>query len=715
MPYRTASALLALAISTAASAQTQSATSDDPDGAVTLPRVVVTGTPLPDDPRRVPADIGVLTGDEKLRRQTGSLGASLDHLPGVTSIGTGSQVGKPVIRGFSGNRIRILANGIGLDYQQYGVRHPPNIDPFVAERIEVVRGVSSILYGSDAIGGAINVISRRPPSTAPGATEGAATAVLRYGSAYEETTAGLSLDGAYGPWGLATTWVSRDGDGLETADADTALETGDPTDPLVTGDVPFTNFSQVTGDINLGFNNQFLSLVARWEAYRSKQNFVVPDPPPPDGNPLQAGGIGQNLDNDIVQLLGELRMSERVTVQPTLSYVRNLRQANPGPPEPLPTSALPRAIVVDLKLEQWIGRVEVLHGPVVAGFDGRVGVEVIHTDQQSRGVVGLSPGGTTTNVSVFALQGRQFGDLTLNAGARFDHRTTEAKPGQTADEDLLAGVSSDQLKNDYQVATGSVGAVYRLTEHLSLAANLGRGFRAPSLFDLYVDGEHGGVAAVQQGDPNLAEETSLSLDASVRYYAPRTQVKLTGYIYDVSDYIFLRDSGELDEASGLPVFRVDQNNAEIYGADALLSVDVTPWLTLTGTAEYVDGDLDTGEQVPLLPPLRLSGEAMLSASQLGPFREPYLTLGARYADGKDAAGTQEPFSQFDTPPPPFGTASTESYTLVDLSAGARWRDTRIDLSVQNVLDEDYVDFLDTYKNITLGPGRNIMVTLTQSI
>lgn len=123
-----------------------------------LPPVSVSaGAPAPGLPLYQAADVDVVSGEEKERREGASLGETLRHLPGISNIGTGNTVGKPVIRGLSGNRIQILSNGVGVDHQQFGVRHTPNIDPFLSDRIEVVRGASSLQYGSGALGGAIDV------------------------------------------------------------------------------------------------------------------------------------------------------------------------------------------------------------------------------------------------------------------------------------------------------------------------------------------------------------------------------------------------------------------------------------------------------------------------------------------------------------------------------------------------------------------------------
>lgn len=675
--------------------------------------MVITGTAGGSDAFHTPADIAVVAGEEKTRQQTPGLGGTLDALPGVSSIGAGQQVSKPVLRGLSGNRVRVLNNGIGLDFQQFGVRHPPNLDPYVAERIEVVRGATSILYGSDAIGGAINILPVLPPAAPNGEQRAAGSVTLGYAGAFRQGYGAASATAANGPLGIAARFIGRYSDGLRVPAEATALESGKPSDPLATGKVPFTDYRQFSGDINLGYATADGQVVLRWEAYRNQQNFLVPDPPnTPEETALQAGGIGQKLHNDIVQIDGDWQLTPAWNLQPNFTYMRNLRVANPGGLEPQPREALPAAAVVDIRRDQWTARLDMLHAPPVQSHQRRLGIELMLADQDSRGTTAITPGGRIGNVALFGLEEREYGPLTVNLGGRLDYRYVQAIAGKTLDQSGLPA-DGDQRRQEYWVPTGAIGLIYRLTESLALASNLARGFRAPTLFELYVDGVHGGVAAVQQGDPGLDAETSWNLDASLRWQSPRLQFQLTGYAYRLDDYIFLQDTGQTDSASGLSIFTAAADDAELYGADVSATLRPAPWLSLTGTAEYVDGELDDGRTVPLLPPLQLDGEVRLTPSRLGMLQAPYLGLGVHYADAQNAAGPHEPFSQFDQPPPPFGTASTAAYTLFNLTAGAKFGDTEMRLAVDNLFDRAYRDFLDTYKIVTLGPGRNIRLDLTQ--
>ena len=214
-------ALLPLAV-------TAPATGADDDRLALDPVEVSAGAPAPGRPLYQAPAVDVLTGADKGRREGASLGATLDHLPGVSSIGTGNQTGKPVIRGLSGNRISILSNGVAVDHQQFGVRHPPNIDPFLAERIEVVRGASSILYGSGALGGAIDVQSQPLEFSPDGSRRADGQALLGYRSNNGQWDTGVKGRVQEGRWSLSAGLVHRDGDEIDTPNEPTAFNAATP-------------------------------------------------------------------------------------------------------------------------------------------------------------------------------------------------------------------------------------------------------------------------------------------------------------------------------------------------------------------------------------------------------------------------------------------------------------------------------------------------------
>ncbi|MFP4203937.1 MAG: TonB-dependent receptor [Opitutales bacterium] len=666
-----------------------------------LEEFVVTGTALPMRSFEAASDISMLAGREKLRRQAANLGETLDHLPSVSTIKTGSGVGKPVIRGLSGNRIRVLQDGVGVNFQQYGVRHPPNLDPSLAGRIEVVRGVSSILYGSDAFGGAVNAISPEIDYAVDGNLRQGGRMTYGYESGHDLHAGAVEFNVASERWGVVGAVSYRDAGNIEAPDVETFDGTGtQPSDiPKFAGELDFTDFEQLNGMIKAGYQFGAAEGSLRYESWDNEHNFLLPN----------GKGIGQALENNLVQAELDGALTGNWDWKTSYTWNENIRRSNPGG-RPLPL----RDPAIDLERDSHTLRGEFIRGGVDDWFSGTFGMEGIYEDQKSKGSVGLTPGGQVYNLAVFGM-GRMAADpWTFEAGLRFDYRSQEADASQTADDSLLVnrvdpvtGAPVDmKFDNDYNVATASLGAIHQVSDALAIAGNVNRGYRAPELFELYVGGVHGGVAAFQFGDPSLDEETSLGGDLQARWRSDRLDWTATGYVTSFSDYIFLGDTGATHPGSGLPVFRVDQADATLYGGDFSVIHRTTDWLTLEGAYEWVRGEFDDGGDVPFLPADQLQLEAVFHRESLGWVADPEFRIGVRHARSKDAAGALEPFSQFDRNPN-FGTASTGDYTLLDLGFGFRYKNLHVDVFAKNVTDEDYRDFLDTYKGYALSPGRSI--------
>ncbi len=680
-----------------------------------IPTIVVTGVAAETDIQNATGDIDIIAGREKRRTQAPSLGASLERLAGVTNIGTGSQVGKPVIRGLSGNRIRVLKDGIGVNFQQFGVRHPPNIDPFLSERIEVVRGASSVLYGSDAIGGAINVIPVSIPFAERGKTRFGGRILGDYASVNEQTAGGVRLNVAQGGFGFTGAFLTRDGDDLEVPGDGTFPETGTPGQPNFSGTLDHTDFHQENAELGVGYRGAFGDVSLRYERWDNEQNFLLP---PPKNLP-NGLGVGQNLENETLQAEANFNLSATWSLRAQLALVENLRESNPGPGGTTRATGstrdfLPEDIVIDLERDSYTGRVEFQHAAIGPGFAGRFGVEVVQEEQVSRGAVGLSPGGEIDNTSIFAFENIHFGRLHVEVGGRFDNRDQKADPDETFDQSVIPQDPALR-EGSWSVFTGSLGANYHVSDQLAIVANIGRGFRAPELFELFVNGVHGGVAAFQRGDPTLDEETSLNTDIGIRWRSERLQFKANIYRNAIQDYIFLGGTGETN-AGGLPILQADQSDARLIGADVTVRVQLTDQLSIRATGETVDGEFDEAvngeDELPLMPADRLALEARYAVGRVGFIDDLNLTAGLRYVNDKESAGLIEPFSQFDRLP--FGTASTDDYTVFDLGMGfdveySPGQLIEFDIGVENLTDESYRDFLDTYKGYALSPGRNVWV------
>lgn len=678
--------------------------------ALDIETITVTGTAYASDPLTTPADIDVIAGAEKFASQKASLGASLDELAGVSTISTGSNIGKPVIRGLSGNRVRVLDDGTAMDFQQFGIRHGPNVDPFISERIEVVRGAASVQYGSDALGGAVNVISNSIPNAIDENPFIDAQLLGEYAANNSEWTGGIHLDGASGGWGFTSTLIRRSAGNIHVPDVKTFDETNDPSAPKFSGELDNTDYDQLNGSFGIGYQSGFGQITAEYTRWKNEHNFLLP-------NGL---GLGQNLENDTYQVKGNLPLGDGFILKPNFTFTRNLRQSNPEGADALPRDQLPESgrAHLDILLDSYTGKAELKH-PEVGPFAGTIGLEYNYQDQATRGEEALTPSGTINNFGAFVFEKAELGDFTLSVGLRIDRRTQEVQPNEELNlPDASAGETADVLSQEYTEFSGSIGSTYQFTEQFAVAANIGRGFRAPSFFDLHAYGEHGGVAAFQVGDPNLEPERSLNTDLSVRWRSSSVTAKVTGYRNLIKNYIFLVNTGEFaDGGSGSPILESGQGNARLIGIDASMQAQLAPWLQIDGTfetvkGENIDDDIESVDDLPLLPATKLSGGVKLISNDIGSIRQPFFRIGIEHVFDKEAAGRYEPFWQFG-PEFPFGRASTNAYTLLNASLGFNlglWnRPISFNLQARNILDEAYRDFLDTYKGYALNPGRSVSV------
>jgi iron complex outermembrane receptor protein/hemoglobin/transferrin/lactoferrin receptor protein len=664
------------------------------NGPTTLDDLTVTATPFASDLQESPSAVDLVSGDEKRRRQNASLGDLLDEIPGINSISTGSQVGKPVIRGLSGNRVRVLADGLGQDHQQDGVRHPPNVDPFLAERVEVVRGPMSVLYGSDALGGVINLIPRTIPSTASGKSllEGRLTG--SYASNNNEGMLGLEAEGARGGFGWTLALSERNAGNLTTPDEPTYAESGVRGDPKFSGQLDYTDFEITDGTLGLGYTGEAGSINFRVTHWNSEQNFL-----------LTNGSVtGQNLKNNNFSLTGEYLTANDWLIKPTLGWQHNLRQAGTG----VTYAELNGGnMTLDILTDRYNMKLAAEH-PIVDGWQGEIGLEILEKEQDLRRGH-LVPDAEQSSQSLYAFETAELGRLGLQLGARYDNVSLQA----ATDENYTA---VDTREKEWSVWTGSTGASWALNQRWKLVGTLGRGFRTPSIFELYADGVHGGVAAYQRGNPELEAETSLNTDLGIRWQGDDLKLGLTLFNNDIDNYIYLANTGTIHTGSGLPIYQVEQEDARLRGVELSLSGSLTRWLEVEASYEAVSGELtSTDNELPLLPAKRLRAELRIHHNTWRGLRDLRGHLSANHAWAKDAAGPYEPFAQFDNIP--FGTASTDAYTLWELGAGFDLplkgnRSLEVDFRIENLFDTAYQDFLDSYKGYTLGAGRNLVLTLS---
>ena len=545
---------------------------------------------------------------------TGQIGELLAKIPGVSATSFAPGSSRPVLRGQQGERVRVLVDGVGTaDVSNTSVDHATTIEPITVERIEVLRGPAVLLYGSQAIGGAVNVIDKRIPTRMPDeafhldAFAGVDSATdLRTGAASLDV--GLTnnlvfhVDGSYRKTGnaeiggLQLARPLRDelieeanekrlkGEREEAADL---LE-----DASQSGFIPNSDVESWTLNAGLGLvlgESTFGAAIGWYDT-----NYGVIKRP---GLKHEHGGEGEeeekgeeNVRIDLKQFRADFKGDvylgegafERLKMRVGYSDYTHTEFEGPGEV----------GTVFDSKSIE--GRLELVQNTGGA-LRGATGVQYMHRDFFAVGEEAYVPPNLTDQVAVFTLQEFGTGPVQIEAAARGEFTKVKA---QTLG-----------IERDFDTFSGALGVVYEGIEGVRIGINGSRVARAPSAEELFSDGPHIATQAFEVGDANLRTERAWGLEAYARGKIGAGTFNLTAYRQWFDNYIFLEETGE--EEDDLPVFQYLQQDADFWGVEAELSyplVDTGSFRLLSDLrASYVEAELADGTAVPRIPPLSLLG------------------------------------------------------------------------------------------------------------
>jgi iron complex outermembrane recepter protein len=612
--------------------------------------------------RRAVQPVALLDGAALRTQQAPSLGETLAGLAGLRSMSMTTGIGKPVIRGLHSTRIVTLDGGQRVETQQWGADHAPNVETMGAERIEVVKGPSSVRYGSDAIGGVINVV-RRPLLDARGLdgwlAERSVAAAYNSGISGSDATAGLDL--ARGRGAVRGTLTARNAGAMRTPG----------------GALPNTQSRAVNGE-----------MAAMWRAERVSAEFTAASREERIGifdDTVTAPDFRgyQRISTDRARLVLRAPLREG-SLEATTGWERNFRREYD--PEVAPTVALGLLATTLTSQVEW-------HHPLGDRWRGTAGVFAMHGRFEKRGSETLIPSSTTADLGAYVTESADYGRLAVSVGARYDRRALDAE------RDEALGLAAQTRRFD--AVTGSVGASYALWPAVVLAVNVGRGFRAPTSSELFANGFHEGTRAFERGDPTLKVETSLSTDVSLRVARGPLRAELSTYHNRIADYIYLRPFG-----SGGLLFdslAVVQGDAVLRGVEFTGRWRVAPALELSSSADYGTGT-NTATALPLnfMPPLRVMATADLTLPTVGSLLRPHLAL-----------VTEHNARQTRLEPRDIATAP---FTLLHLRGGTALavggRVLLLDLDLRNALDQRYRDHLSRYKEFADAVGRAVILRVT---
>lgn len=638
--------------------------------------------------------VSSLYGEAMLMSRGESLGESLKRVAGVTTFSTGNTISKPVIHGMHSNRIMILNNGIRLEGQQWGAEHAPEIDPFLADEITVIKGAETVRFGPEAMGGVILV----NPPTLP-TSKARQTDIHLLGAS----------NGLMG--NLSASYLGGSGKikGLGYRVQASAKRAGNVKSPnYYQGN---TGMAEYNFSGSVGYSSGKLGVDAYYSYFNSELG-ILRDAHTgnlsdlleiiKNGRPFTDADFTydilnpkQQVSHHLAKLKSHYHFNPNLKLNFQYGFQLNNRQEFDKRRGDLNTRP-------SLDLELFTNTFDLnLDHNLKSNWSGSIGVNVIqqaNSNVPGTGVTPLIPNYDMFNGGVFAMEKYLKGPLELEGGLRYDFRTVSAA--------RYVGEKLETAELDYQNFSGFLGGLYQLSPYFAFTTNLGMAWRPPNVNELFSQGLHHGAAAVEIGNADLLSEKSLKWVSGMEYESEKAVVELTAYLNQINNYIYLNPTGEtfVSLRGTFNMYEYLQANAFFYGFDLSGSYNFTDRL-----GAYLKGSIirakntDMDNYFPFIPSDRMDWGLSYSLGKKDTPESDKITLSNLLVARQD----REP--NFDLAPAPPG------YALVNLGYQKKIQlsDSQLNIGVQvnNIFNTEYKEYMNRFRYYTADMGRNILLKL----
>lgn len=638
-------------------------------------------------------------GLKSLERSRGTgLAEILTRVSGVTALKTGNNIAKPVIHGLHSQRLLILHAGVRQEGQQWGAEHAPEIDPFVAGRLTVIKGVSSLRYASDALGGIILVEPRELPHD-PGIHAELNLVGMSNGrqgvvSGMVEQHLGRFYDLC---WRLQGT--ARRGGNVQTPEF--FLENTGVSEYNWSGSVGLERrkaggevyFSSFSGDYGV-FRGAHIGSLSDLQRIVDEELTLTSDQ-----FSYTIGAPRQEVMHRLLSVRGWLAITGIGKLTVRYGYqVNRRREFDRDRPY---AGSLINTDLPELELRLYTHTADLaLETRSFRGFTFETGMNVLAQDNQYGGRRFFVPNYRLVNLGSYGVVRRRILAVTeVEAGVRFDMRY----------QSVFRNAATEVVRDNYsfRLPNYSIGMVYRPDSVNQLRLHAGTAKRAPSINEWFSNGLHHGTATFEIGDPALGIEKAWTISAGFRHAGGPFRMDAAIYFLRIDDYIYLAPALEpvLTVSGAFPSFEYRNVNAVFRGADADLEWKVGSNLSLRSRGSIVLAWNNTAERyLELVPSPRMEhGIRYMFKSRTGS-GGPELGISARsvFRQWRYTQGT-------DYSPPP------SAFTLLDLEATAVRRsalgDIRFTLTIDNILNTGYREYLNRLRYYSDEPGRNIILRI----
>lgn len=633
--------------------------------------VVITGTAFSTDNRKNSTAVSSVTKDQLVNRPSGNLVDAIAKVPGVSQVTTGGGISKPVIRGLSYNRVVTLVDGAKQEGQQWGDEHGLEVDQYSAERVEILRGAASLLYGSDALGGVINILEPLP------SPEGKVQGELL--TSYQSNN-GLSGSSAMIK-GNSNGFVWRARGSYKNAFSYDAPG----------GRIANTGYNETSLSGQLGLNKKWGYAHLNLSSFRN--NIGLPDFSrnangefeDENGNVLSNDKLkSRNLflpfqdirhykvavNSHILFSTGRLRT--------TLAFQDNQRrELEDNPTDP----------VLFFDLKTYSSDFKYFFNEK-NGWEPVLGLSGSIQSNKNKAEELLIPDYDAKEFGLFGYAKKSWETTTFNFGGRFDYRKIN---GSQMEEDGAPKFSN--FSNSFSNISGALGFTKEFNEHFNFKANLGSAFRSPNIAELSSDGVHEGTFRYEIGNTNLNPENSYYGDLAFEFNNNTVSASIGAFNNYIDNFIFssqLNNETILVDTETLPVYRFIQANANLSGLEASFTFHPAELLHFENSFSYTRGiNRATDNPLPFIPAAMLRNELRLEPDFKG-LKATYFSIAL------DNAFRQKRVDSFET--------TTAGYGLVNLGLGTTFtlgnQPLRVNISANNLFDRAYYDHLSRFK-----PGR----------
>ncbi len=598
------------------------------------------------------------------RKGTSTLIEGLTTIPGVSQVSTGTSIGKPVIRGLSGNRVLVYSQGIRVENQQFGNEHGLGLNDSGIESVEVIKGPASLLYGSDALGG---VLYFNPEKFAE-----ANTFVANFGQKLFSNTLGSSSS-----LGLKTS--SDNWKFLVRGSYNTHSDYQIPNKKRVTN----TRYNETDFKMGIGYSNSKISSVFRYN-YNKLDLGIFGESITEQTTNKETIYPKQGVFNHLMSF-NHILFFENSKLDVDFGYIANDRSEFEDS----------NIAVLHMKLNTF-NYDSKYHLPKIGKLEAIIGIQGMHQNNKNYAEEYLIPDAVTNDFGFFVTTNYEWKNNVIQTGLRFDNRiTTTDAHGLSGEED-----SFDAIDKSYHSFNASLGYKTSLNDHLILRLNAASGFRAPNLAELTSNGVHEGTNRYEIGNSDLKTEQNIQTDLNLEYNTSHFEFFVNGFYNHVNNFIYTSPTGE--SLANNDVFKYIQNNAKLYGGEIGVHFHPHPidWLHLESSFETVTGEKQNGDYLPLIP-----------ANNWNNTLRSEFDIKNWLSDGFASLNVSSTFKQNNVSG--FETAS-EGYSLVNIGFGGtvKFGKTFFDITLNgnNLFNESYIAHLsrlkaDGIQNI----GRNIIM------